>query len=92
MDGLLLVDLVGRKVKVPETEEKNAAMKWCSCWAEKIVIVKSGHTSSYILTNLTSLRLASMVHCLAEAYHPAQDLISKVKKRDFQKGSPSYNI
>ena len=63
-----VVDLLGREVTVPETVERVAAiagptyeMVYMLGCADKIVMVKSGHTDSYPLANLTNPNLKDMV-------------------------------
>ncbi len=63
-----VVDLLGREVTVPETVERVAAiagptyeMVFMLGCADKIVMVKSGHTDSYPLANLTNPNLKDMV-------------------------------
>ena len=63
-----VVDLMGREIAVPEKVEKIAAiagptyeMVFMLGSAEQISMVKSGHTDSYPLANLTNPRLESMV-------------------------------
>jgi len=63
-----VVDLLGREVAVPETVERVAAiagptyeMVYMLGCADKIVMVKSGHTDSYPLANLTNPNLKDMV-------------------------------
>ena len=66
--GKTVVDLMGRKVAVPESIEKIAAiagptyeMVFMLGGADKIAMVKSGHTDSYPLANLTNPLLENMV-------------------------------
>ena len=63
-----VVDLLGREVTVPETVDRVAAiagptyeMVFMLGCADKIVMVKSGHTDSYPLANLTNPNLKDMV-------------------------------
>lgn len=63
-----VVDLLDREVAVPETVERVAAiagptyeMVFMLGCADKIVMVKSGHTDSYPLANLTNPNLKDMV-------------------------------
>lgn len=63
-----VVDLLGREVTVPETVDRVAAiagptyeMVFMLGCADKIVMVKSGHTDSYPLANLTNPALQDMV-------------------------------
>ena len=63
-----VVDLMGREIAVPEKVEKIAAiagptyeMVFMLGSAEQIAMVKSGHTDSYPLANLTNPRLESMI-------------------------------
>jgi len=63
-----VVDLMGREIKVPEKVEKIAAiagptyeMVFMLGSADQIAMVKSGHTDSYPLANLTNPRLESMI-------------------------------
>lgn len=63
-----VVDLLDREVTVPETVERVAAiagptyeMVFMLGCADKIVMVKSGHTDSYPLANLTNPNLKDMV-------------------------------
>lgn len=63
-----VVDLMGREITVPETVDKIAAiagptyeMVFMLGSADQIVMVKSGHTDSYPLANLTNPRLDSMI-------------------------------
>ena len=63
-----VVDLMGREIKVPEQVNKIAAiagptyeMVFMLGSAEQIAMVKSGHTDSYPLANLTNPRLESMI-------------------------------
>ena len=63
-----VVDLLGREVTVPESVERVAAiagptyeMVYMLGCADKIVMVKSGHTDSYPLANLTNPNLKDMV-------------------------------
>ena len=66
--GKTVVDLMGREVAVPESIEKIAAiagptyeMVFMLGGADKIAMVKSGHTDSYPLANLTNPLLENMV-------------------------------
>ena len=63
-----VVDLMGREIKVPEQVDKIAAiagptyeMVFMLGSADQIAMVKSGHTDSYPLANLTNPRLESMI-------------------------------
>ena len=63
-----VTDLMGREIAVPEKVEKIAAiagptyeMVFMLGSAEQIAMVKSGHTDSYPLANLTNPRLESMI-------------------------------
>ena len=63
-----IVDLMGREVNVPETVNKIAAiagptyeMVFMLGSGDQIAMVKSGHTDSYPLANLTNPRLESMI-------------------------------
>ena len=63
-----VVDLLGREIAVPETVDRVAAiagptyeMVFMLGCADKIVMVKSGHTDSYPLANLTNPNLKDMV-------------------------------
>lgn len=63
-----VVDLMGREIKIPEKVEKIAAiagptyeMVFMLGSADQIAMVKSGHTDSYPLANLTNPRLESMI-------------------------------
>ena len=63
-----VVDLLGREVNVPEEVSRIAAiagptyeMVFMLGGADKIVMVKSGHTDSYPLANLTNPNLKDMV-------------------------------
>lgn len=63
-----VVDLLDREIAVPETVERVAAiagptyeMVFMLGCADKIVMVKSGHTDSYPLANLTNPNLKDMV-------------------------------
>ena len=63
-----VVDLLGREINVPEEVTKIAAiagptyeMVFMLGAADKIVMVKSGHTDSYPLANLTNPNLKDMV-------------------------------
>lgn len=63
-----VVDLLSREVTVPETVDRVAAiagptyeMVFMLGCADKIVMVKSGHTDSYPLANLTNPKLKDMV-------------------------------
>lgn len=63
-----VVDLMGREVNVPESVNKIAAiagptyeMVFMLGSGDQIAMVKSGHTNSYPLANLTNPRLESMI-------------------------------
>lgn len=63
-----VVDLMGREVNVPESVNKIAAiagptyeMVYMLGSGDQIAMVKSGHTNSYPLANLTNPRLESMI-------------------------------
>ena len=63
-----VVDLMGREIAVPEKVEKIAAiagptyeMVFMLGSGDQIAMVKSGHTDSYPLANLTNPRLESMI-------------------------------
>ena len=63
-----VTDLMGREIAVPEQVDKIAAiagptyeMVFMLGSAEQIAMVKSGHTDSYPLANLTNPRLESMI-------------------------------
>ena len=63
-----VVDLLGREINVPEQVDRIAAiagptyeMVFMLGGADKIVMVKSGHTDSYPLANLTNPNLKDMV-------------------------------
>lgn len=63
-----VVDLMGREVNVPENVDKIAAiagptyeMVFMLGSGDQIAMVKSGHTDSYPLANLTNPRLESMI-------------------------------
>ena len=63
-----VTDLMGREISVPEQVDKIAAiagptyeMVFMLGSAEQIAMVKSGHTDSYPLANLTNPRLESMI-------------------------------
>ena len=63
-----VVDLMGREVNVPESVDKIAAiagptyeMVFMLGSGDQIAMVKSGHTNSYPLANLTNPRLESMI-------------------------------
>ena len=63
-----VVDLMGREVNVPENVNKIAAiagptyeMVFMLGSGDQIAMVKSGHTNSYPLANLTNPRLESMI-------------------------------
>lgn len=64
----VVVDLLGREIHVPEQVDRIAAiagptyeMVFMLGGADKIVMVKSGHTDSYPLANLTNPNLEAMI-------------------------------